>query len=489
MPDNKTLYRVILTGEPKLGEQPDEVIERLEPVLKLETEKVRRLLSGKPRAVGRPVTRTKAEKILGLLSDAGADCYIEQVNEILPRSIHKGQTTEDSPSPLRPKSQPLGAITEKLAPSAWSLEPVSFGAPATKAPAAKAPANNAGPPPLARAADMDSGLTLAEPAAEDSFLFKKPEHIVCPKCGHEQTPAQICEVCGLVFRKHQAAVNREDVAQAQPPPARALAGRGRAPGKADADLELFIGPNLRTYLDKFDNFRDREAEHFALTWHWPALFVPFFWALYRKLWLWSALMFVSGLVLPLISNVAWALTANYLYFRHARGTTASLRRVYRSGNIDQQIAAAGGTSATAVWIAIVAIVLLQYWAFKAIFAPRSNMVGGITQAVVHQQGNIQTQLTPELARDPSAAKTLGSLNILELGVKMWLVGRAKGRSPDEVTWVEISRDLNLKQQDLADAWDTPIRYEGYPQSFALRSAGPDRLFETGDDITLRSETR
>jgi hypothetical protein len=84
-------------------------------------------------------------------------------------------------------------------------------------------------------------------------------------------------------------------------------------------------------------------------------------------------------------------------------------------------------------------------------------------------------------------KTLTSLSILDLGVKMWFVGRGKGRGPDEVTWGEISQDLSLRHGELADAWDTPLRYEGYPDAFALRSAGPDRLFETGDDIVNKSD--
>ncbi len=483
MPKNTTLYSVILTGDPKLGEDIDDVVERLAPLLKLEPEKARRLLSGKPRPVGKPVERPRAEKILRLLSNAGADCYIEQIDEALPRSLHRAPPREPPhPStPLRPKSQPLGPLTEKLAPSAWSLEPVIFGAPPSKA----EPETPETPAPFFPARDEDSGLSLAERPVDDGPSFKKPELIVCPKCGHEQPAGEECEACGIIFHKYQPVANREEASV--PSAARAEASRGRRAVAADGDLELFIGPNGRTYLDKFENFRDARGEHFALTWHWPALFVPFFWALYRKLWLWSILTFISTALLPLISNVGWALTANYLYFRHARAGTERVRGLFRGSGIEQQIARAGGTSAGAVWIAIIALVFLQYWIYTTVLSPMFRRAGDITQAVLIRPQDAEPRLGPELARNPAAVRTLAALGVLEVGVKFWFATKGRGRQPDEVTWDEILSDLKMPQKDLANVWNTPIRYEGYPTGFALRSAGPDRLFGAGDDIERRRE--
>jgi len=479
MSPSNAQYRVIFSGEVQPSEDVENVAKRLAVLLKMSPATARGLISRRPRPVPKALDLATAEKLKHLIVKAGADCYIEQIEEPLPRSINRGEAPEGPrprPRSLRPHSQPIGPASEELAPRGWGLEPVVYTPPSkSEKPESQSPRE----PELSL-----GGLALAEieelPAEPDPF--KKPDIIVCPKCGHEQPPAEECRACGIIFHKYQP---RENQASETPPATPKPAARPRQsrtridPGvQAIQDLELFLGTNVQTYMDRFDNFRDGTGERFALTWHWPALFVPFFWAIYRKLWLWALLIFISGVFLPLISNVGWALTANYIYFRHARGSIKRVRRLFGKADPETRIAQAGGTSAGAVWASVILIVLLNYLVFKVILSPFLDLAGDMSDAMVtpHQA---QNQLGPDLADDPNAVSTLTSLGFTGVVVKIWLMGPGKGRSPDEVTW----SDMNLADKQPVDAWNNPIRYQGYPDSFELRSAGPDGQFDSSDDIT------
>ena len=131
-------------------------------------------------------------------------------------------------------------------------------------------------------------------------------------------------------------------------------------------LALFVAENFVDYLPNFDKFLQGGQSHFVFTWHWPALFVPFFWAIYRKLWGWSVIIFISSIFWPL-TNLLWAATANYLYFRHSERKIKNIRKQSSPDEIDEQISEAGGTSSTALAAALLAMLLLMtgvYWSEK-----------------------------------------------------------------------------------------------------------------------------
>jgi len=128
-------------------------------------------------------------------------------------------------------------------------------------------------------------------------------------------------------------------------------------------LAQFVGVNIDEYLPKFDKFQLGEVPHFAFTWHWPAFFVPFFWAVYRKLWGWSVVIFISTALLPL-TNILWGTVANYIYYRHSLKKIKLLRKRYHSGKIDEKLSESGGTSTLALSAALLVILLLingVYW--------------------------------------------------------------------------------------------------------------------------------
>jgi hypothetical protein len=86
------------------------------------------------------------------------------------------------------------------------------------------------------------------------------------------------------------------------------------------EFRTFIGRNADLYLKKFRKFQIGHSDSFAATWHWPAFWLGFAWMLYRKMYLWALVAFIIGLTpvgfpLPMIG---WGLTANYLYYLHAK---------------------------------------------------------------------------------------------------------------------------------------------------------------------------
>jgi hypothetical protein len=87
----------------------------------------------------------------------------------------------------------------------------------------------------------------------------------------------------------------------------------------------------------------REIDNFKATWHWPAFFVPFWWMLYRKLYGWAILAFFG--IIPYIGlflNVVWAITANYIYYKHARKKLLGIKQLHPSPETQRALSAAAG---------------------------------------------------------------------------------------------------------------------------------------------------
>ena len=136
----------------------------------------------------------------------------------------------------------------------------------------------------------------------------------------------------------------------------------------DRDMKRFIGEGAKEYLEVFRKFRNGRPRHFLFTWHWPAMFAPFMWSLYRKMWVWSVIIFLSGIIFWPFSNLLWASTANYLYYRHAQRV---IKRIKKSDLFDdekdQRIADRGEVSNEALMLAILIVLLLfvgAYWKLK-----------------------------------------------------------------------------------------------------------------------------
>jgi len=145
--------------------------------------------------------------------------------------------------------------------------------------------------------------------------------------------------------------------------------------------ETFIGPqNTRYYLDRFERF---ESGGSKLSWNWPAFFISSWWVLYRKMWLWAALLWLvlpfaasmlSGAltyvidptvaliayygVYAIVAFILFPLFANWLYYQRAVSKIARATGSHSSAGAQAEaVARAGGTSTIWIWILLGIFVL------------------------------------------------------------------------------------------------------------------------------------
>lgn len=119
----------------------------------------------------------------------------------------------------------------------------------------------------------------------------------------------------------------------------------------------FVDRNTGYYRRQFSKFGESGQPRFRLTWHWPAFFFFFIWALYRKLWAWGAIYFITSTMMTLfvkpgIAYLLWALLwpvcANFIYFRHVSNHAEA---ILAQPAKKQDILGRGGVSRAAAWIA------------------------------------------------------------------------------------------------------------------------------------------
>lgn len=144
------------------------------------------------------------------------------------------------------------------------------------------------------------------------------------------------------------------------------------------DYAAFVGRNSETYLEKFKKFNIAGVDIFKVTWHWPAFFVPFWWLLYRKMYGWAAAAFLLGIIpyIGLLFHLVWAMTANYLYYKHARKNLLEIKQSHPDPATQKAVmVVTGGVVAAAVLVGAIigfiviiailaAIAVPQYEAFR-----------------------------------------------------------------------------------------------------------------------------
>jgi hypothetical protein len=89
---------------------------------------------------------------------------------------------------------------------------------------------------------------------------------------------------------------------------------------------------------------------------------------------------------------------------------------------------------------------------------------------------------PRPPADPMLAKTLERMRSLASSVKVWMIQYGSGFDPRQVTMPRMQADLQLSPSDMQDAWGTLLGYRPEAGSYSVLSAGPDREFETADDL-------
>ena len=218
----------------------------------------------------------------------------------------------------------------------------------------------------------------------------------CPSCEQNNADeANYCARCGTAF-----------------PPESETAQSENASAQLDEQQfwQGFIGPSKSIqfslkdgwswkpaslyYLERFRLFQTSAGPRFALSWHWPAaLFDPFLWFLYRKVYLY-ALLYAVGPVLSvyltgdMTVGVVWRVlagaSANYIYFWHI---TDHLQRIRSRARLDpaaqvRLVREEGGVQPYVLWLGI---------------ALHLFMVGLIVAAM--QEGALDSPLLPQDEQD------------------------------------------------------------------------------------------
>lgn len=90
--------------------------------------------------------------------------------------------------------------------------------------------------------------------------------------------------------------------------------------------------------------------------------------------------------------------------------------------------------------------------------------------------------SPAVVQKPTDPKDITSANMKELEEAIIRYKKAtKGSAPSTL---DDLRQLSAAVPSFKDGWGTPFYYETDGENFGLSSAGPDKKFETSDDITI-----
>ena len=258
--------------------------------------------------------------------------------------------------------------------------------------------------------------------------------------------------------------------------------------KLDDLFMEFVKINGDYYQRQFNRFEDSRGSSFKLTWHWPAFFFFFLWALYRKLWLWAAAYMVVGagiMMLPrpgvpsLVWLLAWPLVANYIYYLQA--LTCSRKAI---ADPENKIAYMnrGGVSKIAVCGGIVVAIFYSIMTGNYLAQKFIDEYGEHIKDVRPGSGSqIRGDGTPvghlEGADGKLSASSL-SLSILGTSLKVLLVNN---ESVDSQEALESFLD-KIEKREVTDAWGVPMIIDVEVERYVLKSAGPDKVFDTDDDI-------
>jgi len=302
--EEEQLFHLVFPGNILPGSEHDEVVLGLSRLLKTPPDSTAKLISGKRRYVKRTFTLDKARQLRAQVVKLGVECELEPVGEVK-------KTTQK-----RKKSRHKEAFPD---PEDFAMQAADTDH------------------------ESDQSMSYSQTMAELQQL--------ADKVNQENHDIDVIDFSTYVVDAEE--VKKEEIKSVS----QAAVERRQA---------HFIVENVDDYLPRFDKFQQGVQSHFVFTWHWPAFFVPFFWAMYRKLWGWSVIIFISSIFWPL-TNIFWAITANYIYFRHSERKIKKIREKFPPDEIDEKLAEAGGTSSTAMAAAMLAVLLLMtgvYWSEK-----------------------------------------------------------------------------------------------------------------------------
>ncbi|MDA8007031.1 MAG: DUF2628 domain-containing protein [Gammaproteobacteria bacterium] len=283
------------------------------------------------------------------------------------------------------------------------------------------------------------------------------------QCEIEEVAEEVAPAADAHEHVHEQ--EREAHARESAPKQKPGGTRGGIPD--EVALMRVVAVNTDYYRKQFAKFvaADRMRAKFALTWHWPAFFAFFFWAVYRRMWLPAAVNLAGGLALlhfagwahPLWMSLAWAfvwpLCANYLYFRHACALAPNATGEKSGGE-------------------------------HRFGVSRLGLLGGVLflfflSFTLGERIGLQSALHKYEALDPQARTAL----VLRGTLFMVLTKTPRGEALDRAALLGAARRV-IEERNVRDGWDNEIEARMDADGrIALVSAGADGYFDTEDDIT------
>ena len=259
--------------------------------------------------------------------------------------------------------------------------------------------------------------------------------------------------------------------------------------KKERSVMDYVAVNSDYYAKQFAKFGDIDNPRFAISWHWPAFFVFFFWAIYRKLWQWAGVYFVGNALLLLMVDwiiayimwlLLWPLVANYLYFLHVRK-----RVVVGSGKPNQS----GGTNRRGVLVTLMAMFMLS-WVLSAPITEhllqRSLLqLGSELEKIGPLQRGDGSRIDDLTGIDTQSGVTVARLGLSALKLK-WLLLNNGGndRVNGSMTQSQIIENFahDFARTQTQDAWGRLIEMRQNADSVVIISAGVDGVFDNADDL-------
>ncbi len=476
-------YRIVLTGELMPGHTLDNAVLGMAGIFDSTPEVLRSVFDGGVHVLNEYLNASEALHLQGQLERVGVYCKIE-------------------PMPARPVKLVLLRKQER------------------------------------QSMQADSPAPVARPGSPAGLMH-------CPSCGHEQMVADHCERCGVVFADiHQRGRSSIPAGSSEAPKAKAPQGPaannspqsdwqeawGDFEEESEPDensyLALFFGSEAQVYLKACKHYFSGTKTRFTPGWNWGAVFSPFLWAIYRKMWGWGLLIFLTDVFFPVLvitlgnqpgmsekwlylgylaligNRIFWPAILTFLYCRYARASINRLHSMAPSFASEIDIATAGGVSAGSVVVGLVlsTVTGVFLWSLvDSVYRERIPVPEQLTVEIEQpvssksgQAGDTGKDVTGVTGAGESKKKTENrwvvtrrKMRTLGQMLNDWVIKRGVENDLTQVSLFQLREDLSLPRRVFHDAWNMDLQYVADAEGYRLISAGPDQLFGTADDLQYR----
>ncbi len=122
---------------------------------------------------------------------------------------------------------------------------------------------------------------------------------------------------------------------------------------------LYVKERAYYYIPRFIEFHTLGN---TTSWNWAAFFFPFYWSLFRKVYIVSLIVFIPTFLFGLLFGVVYGIFANYIYYKHVDRKVEKILLESRLKNLDPKVVAyfRGGTSFVGILVFILLIILLFF---------------------------------------------------------------------------------------------------------------------------------